>query len=629
MSGLNDVEFAPVQVLYRDDLDRRCSFGRSMTPTRFLTAALSLSLACQSTLAAEPKYSDIQTVVVIYLENRSFDNLYGTFPGANGLSRASKVSILQKDRDGSALTGLPPVWGGITGGVMKGAPTAPEAASLTEAATRAYLGQFNHPYSVGSLYTNMQSGSPENVSALRYTNHDLWHKFYQNEMQIDGGANDKFAAWSDAGGMSLGYFPPHDGDLPLWTWAKDYVLADNFYQAAFGGSYLNHMFLICACAAIIPDNGANPPQPFNPWTGQATKYNADGVTAASDSTAPAPSVLMKDGHSLQPKNNALAAAAPPSFVNDGVITPFVTISGAGHFYSINTSQAPFPPSANAETSDPPQQKVNHDAATTVYPQTQATIGDLLTRAGVNWAYYAGAWTYALTHPTSTPGSSPANPNFQYHHQPFNYFERFDPDRAAGSDGFGHASTDPVYAQSGAAERAQHLRDGGVTTPQDIATAHPFPPDGESRFMDDLHHGRLPPVTFYKPQGTINAHSGYANVTDGDRHAAAILAELKKSPQWAHMLVVVTYDEFGGWWDHAAPPKADYFGPGTRIPALIISPYARKGTVDHTQYDTDSILRFITHRYHLPELPGLALRDAALKANHEKPMGDLTSALLLR
>jgi phospholipase C len=602
-----------------------------MTLSRLLAAALTLTapLIGPSTWAAEPNFADIHTVVVIYMENRSFDNLYGTFPGANGLSRASKSAITQKDRDGSALPGLPPVWGGIVNGVAAGAPTAPLASSLTEAATRTYLGQFNHPYAVGSLYTNPQSGSPDNASALRYTNRDLWHKFYQNQMQIDGGADDMFAAWSDSGGMTMGYFPQHDGDLPLWRWAQRYVLADNFFQAAFGGSYLNHQFLICACAPIIPDNGATPPQPFNPWTGQVTKYNADGVTAAPDSTAPAPSVLRDDGHSLQPKDGASALKAPPSFVNDSVITPFVTINGAGHFYSVNTSQAPFPPSVNAVKSDPPQQRVDHNKSTTVYPQTQTTIGDLLTRAGVDWAYYAGAWNFALTHPVDTAGSSPANPNFQYHHQPFNYFERFDPDRSAGSDGFGHASADPIYVQAGAAERMQHLRDGGVTDPAELASAHPFPPDAQSRFMDDLHHGHLPPVSFYKPQGTINDHAGYANVTDGDRHVAAILTELTKSPQWPHMLVVVTYDEFGGWWDHVAPPKGDYFGPGTRIPALIISPYARRGVVDHTQYDTDSILRFILRKYRLPMLPGVTLRDTALAANHQKPMGDLTNALILR
>jgi acid phosphatase len=93
-----------------------------------------------------------------------------------------------------------------------------------------------------------------------------------------------------------------------------------------------------------------------------------------------------------------------------------------------------------------------------------------------------------------------------------------------------------------------------------------------------------------------------------------------------MVVVVTYDENGGFWDHVAPPKGDRWGPGTRIPALIISPYAKKGFVDHTQYDTTSILRFITKRFGLPELPGLKSRDDALVANGGKAMGDLTAAL---
>ncbi len=93
-----------------------------------------------------------------------------------------------------------------------------------------------------------------------------------------------------------------------------------------------------------------------------------------------------------------------------------------------------------------------------------------------------------------------------------------------------------------------------------------------------------------------------------------------------MLVALTYNENGGFWDHVAPPKADRWGPGTRIPTIIVSPFARKGYVDHTQYDTTSILRFITRRFDLPALPGLTERDVALKAHHSKPLGDLTNAL---
>jgi acid phosphatase len=93
-----------------------------------------------------------------------------------------------------------------------------------------------------------------------------------------------------------------------------------------------------------------------------------------------------------------------------------------------------------------------------------------------------------------------------------------------------------------------------------------------------------------------------------------------------MVVIVTYDENGGFWDHVAPPKGDRWGPGTRIPAIVVSPYAKKGFVDHTQYDTTSILRFITHRFNLPTLAGLTARDNALVANGGQAMGDLTNAL---
>jgi acid phosphatase len=134
------------------------------------------------------------------------------------------------------------------------------------------------------------------------------------------------------------------------------------------------------------------------------------------------------------------------------------------------------------------------------------------------------------------------------------------------------------------------------------------------------------VAFYKPQGNLNEHAGYADVESGDRHIADVIAHLQKSPQWKNMVVIVTYDENGGFWDHVAPPKGDRFGPGTRIPTIIVSPFAKTGYVDHTQYDTTSILRFITRRYDLAALPGLKARNDALVANGSAPMGDLTNSL---
>jgi acid phosphatase len=533
--------------------------------TMLATAAL---LAATQAQAAAPHYNDIQTVVVIYAENRSFDNLYGSFPGANGLANAPPAAIAQLDRDGKPMHGLPAIWGGVAAKVMQGAPIAPVA--LTQGQTATFLGSFNHPYDVAALY---QTGGSQNADPLGYTNRDLYHRFYENQMQINGGANNMFAAWADSGGMTMGYFTPvPTGALALWDWAHQYVLADNFFQGGFGGSFFNHFFLICACAPSYGHNGINPHGGSNP---SVSVVNPDGVTLKT-----------------APNSPASALDGPPVFVSSGNLTP--------DFYAVNTMMSSYPPSGNA---DAEQRTVDLKSATTLTPQTETTIGDLLSKAGIGWAYYAGAWNFALSHPPFAAGSSDASPNFQYHHQPFNYFAAFDPATPAGK-----------------ANRAAHLRDAGVVTDPARLPA--------SRFLTDIRAGTLPPVTFYKPQGSVNEHAAYANVIDGDRHIAALLTALKASPQWRHMLVVVTYDEFGGWWDHVAPPKADRFGPGTRIPALIISPFARKGTVDHTQYDTTSILRFITNRWKLPVLPGITTRDTALVANGLPKMGDLTQALEL-
>jgi phospholipase C len=86
-----------------------------------------------------------------------------------------------------------------------------------------------------------------------------------------------------------------------------------------------------------------------------------------------------------------------------------------------------------------------------------------------------------------------------------------------------------------------------------------------------------------------------------------------------MMVIVTYDENGGFWDHVPPPRGpgwgDRFGPGSRIATIIVSPFARRGFIDKTAYDTTSILKLITRRFELAPLPGA--RERA---------GDLTAAL---
>lgn len=483
--------------------------------------------------AAPAGYDKIDTVVVIYAENRSFDNLYGGFPGANGLSNAPADQVRQLDRDGKPLAELPPAWGGLTG---KGV-TPP----VTEAQTA-------HLANAGFAIDDPNGFNLKSSVITR----DLWHRFYQEQMQINGGRNDKFVAWADSGSVVMGHY---DGSvLPMWAVAKKYVLADNFFQGAFGGSFINHFQLACACVPVYPHADTSPIKD------QIAVVDADGKTLKVADNSP-PSAL----------------GGAPKFVNDGAITP--------DFYAVNTMQPPYQPSANKPAEGGDKALADPAAPTTLPPQHEITIGDLLSLRGIAWAWYSGAWQAALGGKNATPV-----PNFQFHHQPYNYFAAYAP---------------------GTAARAEHLKDGGL--------------DGVA-FIKDIDDGKLPAVSFYKPQGNLNEHGGYADVGSGDQHLADIVSHLEKSPQWGHMLVVVTYDENGGFWDHVAPPKADRWGPGNRIPAFIISPYAKAGTVDHTQYDTASILRFITERYDLPVLPGIVARDKALRNNDQPPMGDLSAAL---
>ncbi|MBW8898488.1 MAG: acid phosphatase [Massilia sp.] len=492
----------------------------------------------------------VKNVVVIYLENRSFNNLFADFPGlAQPLSALPAAAFLQKDRDGSVLPELPKIWGGMVparqniGGTdylikeddIKHLPNAPFR--LTDAAGQPL---------------------PEGI-----VTRDLWHLFYQNQMQINGGRNDGFVAWGDNGALTMGHYGETSNNLGLWQIAREFTLCDNFFMAAFGGSYLNHQFLI---------------------SGRVPEFFDAASTPAANKIA-----VLEDGPTgsrlaLAPDSPKSALDGKPKFVNNGTITP--------DGYAVNTMAPPYQPSwVKPAPGGDPQLADPIDPAV-LPPQTYKTIGDLLSERGVSWAWYGGAFQAALD-----GRGEGERPNFQFHHQPFNYFKQFAP---------------------GTKARAEHLRDGGL---------------GDSpisnKFIADAIAGRLPAVTFYKPQGNLNLHAGYSDIESGDAHVANVIEHLKKSPQWKDMVVVIAFDENGGWWDHVAPPQGDRWGPGSRVPAIVVSPYAKKGAVDHNFYDTTSILRFITRLHGLPLLEGLAARNAAFAARGARPPGDLTGALSFR
>ncbi|MEI7747751.1 MAG: alkaline phosphatase family protein, partial [Chlorobiaceae bacterium] len=170
----------------------------------------------------------IETIVVIYAENRSFDNLYGMFPCANGIFKTGNgiptdfKDFKQVDRDGvTPLANLPSVWNSSPS-------TRDNDASVVKRIP-------NEPFRIDAPSEAFPGGlMPDKATP------DLTHRFYNNQMQINDGKNNMFAAWSDAGGLTMGYY---DGSvMRLWKLAKKYTLADNFFMGAFGGSFLNHFW---------------------------------------------------------------------------------------------------------------------------------------------------------------------------------------------------------------------------------------------------------------------------------------------------------------------------------------------------------------------------------------------------
>jgi phospholipase C len=95
--------------------------------------------------------------------------------------------------------------------------------------------------------------------------------------------------------------------------------------------------------------------------------------------------------------------------------------------------------------------------------------------------------------------------------------------------------------------------------------------------------------------------------------ADTVAKIRSSPYWGHVAIFIIPDENGGLWDHVPPPQIDAWGPGTRVPMIIVSPFAKRAVVDHTQYETVSIIRFIELRW---GLPALNERDAHAQAPTE-------------
>ena len=576
--------------------------------------AIDLKSALQSAetnKSAGSKLAGINNFVIIYLENRSFDEMYGTFSGANGLqnvtssTQISMPTSTQASTLGSAENASLPTGGvalptdnpinnsNVAGNTNPGTDLLPKIAAVDpNFKSSVPNGYFLYGNAGTGATLASATGGKGAYNAYTDVTGDLVHRFYEEQVQIDGGKMDRFIAGThaspDAGGLVMGlYTNDVASKTHMWALATQYTLLDNFYHSAFGGSFLNHAFLVCGCAF---------------------------TTDASRTVAPA--VLDSNG---MPLIQAIGANPQTGGTATAPASLDTAVSADGKFW-INTSHSIYLRTAT-----------DTNNGSLVQGQTLPHIGDRLTAAGASWKWYSqwykranaestavianstlsgSTWTIntaaqvadpAYHYPVMIGGvaygdpqyapwgtidlktfdgrmnatGSGANPDltdatkftnnigFQWHHNPFAFFS----DMAIGT----------------AAQKA-HLQD-------------------RDDFLTDIANNTLPNVAFYKPGWLLNQHHGYSNIANGDNEVQTIVTALQTTQSWkaGQMMIIVTYDENGGTWDHAAPPKRDVWGPGTRVPAIVISPAAKTNFVDHTPYDTGSILRTIETRWGLPPL----------------------------
>jgi len=494
-----------------------------------ITTTAALLVAQSAALASAPpddrKHSEaavkkINHIIVIYQENWSFDALYGQFPGANGYAFGFDT-LPQYDVTASPAysqliykTARP-----LNGGLDPNFPASPDGNLALWS---------NHNVALPLIpYDFTQYVAPDAKTG------DIVHRFYHEQLQIDNGVLepklgdlDKFVTWSDNPGLVLSYIDATN--MPEGQLAQQYTLCDNFFHSAYGGSFLNHQFLIAANAP--------------PWTqpipaGWQSSYNA--ITKAL-----ADNQLTFDGK-----------------------------------YGVNTIQPLLAPFSN---NTPTSKRLLINDTDPSQPGYMPNIGNLLDNAGVSWKWYAGGWNAALQNnlnAANDPGII-----FQFHHQAFAYYTKYAPFLTAPTANY----TSTPQLNPATTGPNSHLQD-------------------EAQFLVDLQNNNLPAVAFIKPAGRDNEHPGYTDVVRGQQHVADLVGAVQSSQAWNDTAIIITYDENGGRWDHVPPlVRADGWGTGVRVPAIIVSPFARPGFIDHREYETVSILKLIEFRFNLP---ALAQRDA--------------------
>jgi phospholipase C len=559
----------------------------------------------------------IQHVIVIIGENRSFDHVYGTYVPAAGQSVSNLLSkgivtntgkpgsnfalaVQNSAVDETTFQLSPPGKASEVPLPPPGTAGAPTAASDAEPAPfqTLALAKLVEPDLFGKYYKYLTTGAtalPHDVVDTRVKNvNDLpdgvfrltpgvkyddyaaspVHRFYQMwqqtdcsaltatasnpsgclsdlfswvELTIGAGSNGKARPTpftnltTGEGSTAMGMYDINNGDAPYMKYLADnFTLSDNMHQSVMGGTGANHIMFGYADAIWYSDGAGKMLTP--PLNEIENPDPAAGTNNWYD----------QDGYSGGSYTNCsdITQPAVPAIVNYlQSLTPAISPRcAAGAFYLLNNYDPGFNGDGTLNTLTP----------FVIPPTSQPHIGDVLSAAGVSYTYFGAQWDLYVTDPAE------ANPYDRYCTicNPFQY------------------ASDIMTVP---AQREAHIQD-------------------TTQLYEDIQTGNLPAVSIVKPDGFLDGHPSSSKLDLFEGFVNKIVNQVQSNPTlWASTAIFITFDEGGGYYDSGYIQPVDYFGDGTRIPLLIVSPYSTGGVVNHSYADHVSIIKFIERNWGLPTI----------------------------
>jgi phospholipase C len=341
------------------------------------------------------------------------------------------------------------------------------------------------------------------------------------------------------GSTSMGFYNVLQGDVPYFkSLADQYSLSDNFHQAVQGGTGANHIALGTGDADWFSDGDGNATVPPT-----LEIEDPDPQTGTNNWYA-------QDGYSGGTYSDCSDETQP------GVkeVTSYLHAKGVnpncqkGHYYLLNNYNPGYFGDGTVDTVD----------EFTIPPSSTRTIGDELLDHDISWRYYGEDWNAYVADPEGyAPGNEYCNIC-----NPFQYSTSI--------------MTNPTT-------RTTNLKD-------------------ETDLFTDISHGWLPAFAITKPSGLLDGHPASSKLDLFEGYTKKIVDAIQANPAlFKDTAIFITFDEGGGYWDSGYVAPLDFFGDGTRIPLITVSPYAAGGHVSHQYGDHVSILKFVEKNWGLPPI----------------------------